>query len=431
MEGIAMARQTHHKHYGGLHTGTQSTAASAASVSAAPAARRLGSMTVHDKLSLLALLACIVCSLALALMPRLAFADDVGDLQVQADSLQQEADELQAQANDLQVQVEATAAEYNDAVAKADELQAQVDETQSRIDELNTQLPEQKARSARSLKTLYIMQEEGYGLLEAILSSETMDDFLTRYEYMSCMNSHNNAQLQKLQAMIDELDEKKAALVDQQAEAQAEVERAQVALTKAQEAREEAQAAAIAKAQEQAEAAAAAEMAEQERAAKEAARETGRSDAVDAGNDAMEQPESDEPEEVTETVQSNDVEWSSERDAFISEWAGRIDNYLAGSPMAGQGRTFAAAAWDSGVDPRWSPAISTVESSTGAICFMPYNAWGWGSYSFGSWEEAIPAHVAYLGGMYGSTITPEAASIYCPPNATFWYNRCLEEMNKI
>ena len=409
-----------------------------------------GALSVHDRLTLFAFVACLACVVALALVPfafsaHTAFADEADDLHEQAGQLQQEAEQLQATANDLQAQVEATAAEYNDAVARADELQAQVDdlqaqvdETQGRIDELDAQIPEQQERSAESVRTLYVMREEGFGLLEVILASETLDDFLTRYEYVECMNAHNNAELQRLQDMVDELgvqreqlEGQEAELQEQQAEAQAEADRVGAALAEAQAAREEASAAAVAKAAEQAEAEAAAAMAEQERAAKAAVQETGENDAVDAENDAMEQPETEEPEEVTETVQEEDVSWSSERDAFVAEWAGRIDNYLAGSPMAGQGKTFAAAAWDSGVDPRWSPAISTVESSTGAICFMPYNAWGWGSYSFGSWEEAIPAHVAYLGDMYGSTITPEAASIYCPPNATFWYNRCLEEMNKI
>ncbi len=409
-----------------------------------------GPLTIHDRLTLMTFMACIACCLALVVAPfalpmQTAYADDAEELHAQAGQLQQEAEQLQATANELQVQVEATAVEYNDAVARADELQAQVDdlqvqvdETQGRIDELDAELPGQQERSAQSVRTLYVMQQEGFGLLEVILASETLDDFLTRYEYVDCMNSHNNSELHRLEDMIEELgqqreqlQEQQAELQEQQAEAQAEVERAEAALVEAQAAREAASAAAVAKAQEQAAAEYAAEMAEQERAAKATVQETGESEAVDAENDAMEQPETEEPEEVTETVQEDDVEWSSERDAFIAEWSGRIDSYLAGSPMAGQGSTFAAAAWDSGVDPRWSPAISTVESSTGAICFMPYNAWGWGSYSFGSWEEAIPAHVAYLGSMYGSTITPEAASIYCPPNATFWYNRCLEEMNKI
>ena len=34
-----------------------------------------------------------------------------------------------------------------------------------------------------------------------------------------------------------------------------------------------------------------------------------------------------------------EVDWSCGKDAFISEWANRINNYLAGSPLAGQGET--------------------------------------------------------------------------------------------
>ena len=99
--------------------------------------------------------------------------------------------------------------------------------------------------------------------------------------------------------------------------------------------------------------------------------------------------------------------------------------------MAGQGTTFASAAWSYGVDPRWSPAIACVESTKGANCFASHNAWGWGSSSWGSWEEAIDAHVGGLARGYGYTITMEAAQKYCPPNAETWYNRTVEEMNKI
>ena len=37
------------------------------------------------------------------------------------------------------------------------------------------------------------------------------------------------------------------------------------------------------------------------------------------------------------------------------------------------------------VDPRFSPAISAVESSKGLYCFRSHNAWGWGSSSWNTW----------------------------------------------
>ena len=92
-----------------------------------------------------------------------------------------------------------------------------------------------------------------------------------------------------------------------------------------------------------------------------------------------------------DTTVNNSNTGNSDYDSFINEWTSRIDNYLAGSPMAGQGYNFAVAAWNTGVDPRWSPAIACIESSKGLYCAGSYNAWGWsarggGWRSFGSWS---------------------------------------------
>ncbi len=148
-----------------------------------------------------------------------------------------------------------------------------------------------------------------------------------------------------------------------------------------------------------------------------------------------EQPESDSDSggdsQVVTPPSEDGADWSSDKTTFVESWAGRIDAYLAGSPLSCQGAVFAAAAWDYGVDPRFSPAISCVESSKGAACFLPYNAWGWGSISWGSWEEAIDAHVRGLARGYGYTLSEEAAKKYCPPNWQHWYSRVGEEMSRI
>lgn len=123
-----------------------------------------------------------------------------------------------------------------------------------------------------------------------------------------------------------------------------------------------------------------------------------------------------------------DVDWSVGKDAFVAEWTARIDAYLAGSPLAGMGSVFAQAAWDNGVDPRFSPAISNTESSKGVHCFLPHNAWGWGSSGWSSWEEAINAHVAGLANGYGYSLTYAAAQKYCPPNYDNWFHNTLSQM---
>lgn len=127
-----------------------------------------------------------------------------------------------------------------------------------------------------------------------------------------------------------------------------------------------------------------------------------------------------------------DVDFSCGKEAFVAEWTARIDAYLAGSPLSGYGAVFAEAAWNNGVDPRWSPAISNTESTKGANCFRAYNAWGWmGSASWSSWEEAINAHVAGLAQGYGYTISLANAKKYCPPTYQDWYAKTVAEMAKI
>lgn len=128
---------------------------------------------------------------------------------------------------------------------------------------------------------------------------------------------------------------------------------------------------------------------------------------------------------------AGDVDFSVGREAFIAEWSERINDYLAGSPLAGHGDTFAEAAWDAGVDPRWSPAISNTESTKGRVCFKVHNAWGWDQTSWSDWDSAIRAHVAGLGRCYGFTISYSYAMRYCPPNYDNWYRDTLNQMTLI
>ena len=127
----------------------------------------------------------------------------------------------------------------------------------------------------------------------------------------------------------------------------------------------------------------------------------------------------------------SNVDFSIGREAFVAEWTVRINDYLEGFPLAGHGETFAIAAWENGVDPRWSPAISNTESTRGSVCFSPHNAWGWGQSAWPNWDTAIRAHVKGLADVYGYTISYANAMKYCPPNYDNWYRDTLNEMAKI
>lgn len=374
-------------------------------------------------------------------------------------------------ADEFQQEVERTAAEYDTALAELAQAKADIQENTVRIDELSAEIPEQQQRGSTAARELYKLQQQGSGLLQMLLESDDFYDFLVGVDYLNRISDAHVQELQTLEDMQTELETRQIALEKAHSSAAKQAEKAEEALKAAQEARQEAQrraqeearrqaeeaaaaaaaaaaeaqaqaaAEAQAQAQAQAAAAAAAEAAAQEEERQGAAKseesdasEPSEEASQEAGEEEPEQAAEPEPEPVETTFEQpteDGADWTSDQAAFINEWAGRIDAYLGGSALAGQGATFAKAAWDYGVDPRWSPAIAATESSLGANCFLPHNAWGWGSASWDSWEEAIPEHVAGLARGYGYTISIEAAQKYCPPNWEAWYNRTLEQMNMI
>ena len=113
------------------------------------------------------------------------------------------------------------------------------------------------------------------------------------------------------------------------------------------------------------------------------------------------------------------------------EWAQRIDAFNEGTPLAGYGAVFAEAASAYGVDPRIAPAIARLESSSGAYCFLPYNAWGWGSVSWPDWETAIWGFTRGYSEGYGGDVTMEGAQRYCPGSAELWYEIVTNYMDQI
>ena len=368
----------------------------------------------------------MTCALALfgiaplALQPTPAFAETA---------------DIDATPDAFQLEIEQSAAAYNEATERIAELEQQIADNEEKLVELESDLPEQQERGAQALRTLYKLQQEGQGLLELILDAENLGDFLKNIEYLDRVQQRNVAELDRLQALQDDLSSTKTTLTEAKDAAYDEQQNAEEALAAAQAAREEAQR----KAQEEARAQAEAAAREAEQAAAEqekAAQQEKEAEAAKKSEDASEASKPDAPVEsgTTEPVQpptDDNADWGSDKETFVAAWSGRIDAYLAGSPLSGQGATFAAAAWDYGVDPRWSPAISNTESTKGAYCAYSHNAWGWGNVSWGSWEEAINAHVRGLANGYGYTLTIEAAKKYNPPSWQHWYDVTLAQMNMI
>ncbi|MCL1797735.1 MAG: hypothetical protein FWG24_05435 [Eggerthellaceae bacterium] len=296
--------------------------------------------------------------------------------------------------------LEETAKAYDEAVTKVEALKKEIEDNEKKISELEAEIPVQEEKGAVAMKSLYKRQQEGFSLINMILESNSLDEFLSSIDYINTIHQSNVNEVVRLRVLKSDLEETKQALEDNKAAADAEMVLAQETLKEAQEAREAAQ----------------------RLAAEEAAR---RAAALDA--EARQQSGGG----IGGPIVIGGVDWALSRDEFVNAWAARIDAYLAGSPLTGQGRTFAAAAWNYGVDPRFSPAISCIESSKGRYCFLQHNAWGWGNISWGSWEDAIDTHVRGLANGYGGTVSVWGAQKYCPPNWEHWYSSVSSEMSRI
>ena len=274
-------------------------------------------------------------------------------------------------------EIEVLADAYDKARATAISCDAKVGANQLRVNALEARIPEQQERCDAAMREMYKMQRNRLGIMDALLGSRSLDDFLKQTEYIESVSRANLETINQLRDMRARLETARAKLDKAKAESDAAMSMAS-------------------------------EMLDSARAARAAKQRAG-------------------------------ANWNQTGEEFVAEWAPRIDAYLAGSPLDGQGVTFARASWRYCVDPRWSPAISNTESSKGAHCIRPHNAWGWGAADsdpygrasqWGSWEEAIDTHVRGLAEGYGYTISKAAAEKYCS-SPEDWYNNTRAQMEMI
>ena len=351
-----------------------------------------------------------IVTLALALSPAPVLASDI--------------DELEGQANTLLARIEETTATYQQAAAEVADLEARIDENEAKIAELGEALPAQRARTAAAIKTLYIFQQSNDSLLNLLLSAEDFEDFIQTLHYLDAIHAHNTREIANLSRMNEEYVQAQQVLVTQRDAAKQRQDDALVALNEARAARAELQ----------------------QRAIQVAITETEvREEAIEVARAAIESAVAEEEPATFETASGNVVEIQVPPEPSVTTeplvtnttqpetegWAERIDAYLEGSPLEGYGQVFADAAATYGVDPRLSPAISTIESSKGEYTFKDHNAWGWGSESWDSWEDAIYDQVQGLAEVYDGTLTYEGAEMYCPPSADEWYSSVASEMDSI
>lgn len=232
--------------------------------------------------------------------------------------------------DELQAKVDQATQAYNDATAKVNDLQSQMDDAQKKIDEVQSELPAQREKAGVAIRSMYKMQQETPGLVSLLLTSDSFQDFLTTYQYLSSIQQDNMDQTQQLADLQDQLLDAKQTLESSKLQAQQEQQNAQDSMNDAQKALDDlnAQIEAQKKAEEEARAKAEAEA--KAKAESEAAAQSQQA----ASTQAQSQQAADSPsaDTGTTTEQSNPNATDGSEVATDGEWMiGQASAYTPGN----------------------------------------------------------------------------------------------------
>ena len=162
----------------------------------------------------------------------------------------------------LTQQVNSAATTYQQATDRVNELNEQISEMADEIlDFEHNKLPEQQQKASDAAANLYKLHVASPNVMSMLLNSASLGDLITQGKYLTTIQDDNTAELERLNAMHEELEAKMEELSSAKDEAEQEQQKASDALTSAQSA--QAQMAARAKSEDAAEAEAARKAAEE------------------------------------------------------------------------------------------------------------------------------------------------------------------------
>lgn len=162
----------------------------------------------------------------------------------------------------LTQQVNSAATTYQQATDRVNELNEQISEMVDEIlDFEQNKLPEQQQKASDAAANLYKLHVASPNVMSMLLNSASLGDLITQGKYLTTIQDDNTAELERLNAMHEELEAKMEELSSAKDEAEQEQQKASDALTSAQSA--QAQMAARAQSEDAAEAEAARKAAEE------------------------------------------------------------------------------------------------------------------------------------------------------------------------
>ena len=162
----------------------------------------------------------------------------------------------------LTQQVNSAATTYQQATDRVNELNEQISEMADEIlDFEQNKLPEQQQKASDAAANLYKLHVASPNVMSMLLNSASLGDLITQGKYLTTIQDDNTAELERLNAMHEELEAKMEELSSAKDEAEQEQQKASEALASAQSA--QAQMTARAQSEDAAEAEAARKAAEE------------------------------------------------------------------------------------------------------------------------------------------------------------------------
>lgn len=140
----------------------------------------------------------------------------------------------------LTQQVNSAATTYQQATDRVNELNEQISDMAAEIlDFEQNKLPEQQQKASDAAANLYKLHVASPNVMSMLLNSASLGDLITQGKYLTTIQDDNTAELERLNAMHEELESKMEKLSAAKDEAEQEQQKASDALTSAQSAQAE------------------------------------------------------------------------------------------------------------------------------------------------------------------------------------------------
>ncbi len=150
--------------------------------------------------------------LTLAMVLGLAFnvsattSEDISDAQQKADDLEEQKNAAEAKKDTLAGQLETILADIKDTEAKLEDKKSEVEEVENEL--AQAKIDANNQYESMKVRIKYMYESGGNQLVEVLMESKNMGDFLNKAEYVSQISEYDRNELIKYQETVQEVEEK-------------------------------------------------------------------------------------------------------------------------------------------------------------------------------------------------------------------------------